>query len=93
MTRSSQTIESLPNPERFRLLIDSLDRSHGHLTVQRRGKLDHTVYLDEFTFHLATVWLAERHRRWPTSTNPYLLVSRLTAVDDTHSMISPEAIN
>ncbi|MCZ1006915.1 MULTISPECIES: hypothetical protein [Streptomyces] len=41
---------------------------------------------------MATEWLGERHRRWPTSANPYLLVTRRTAVDDTHPMINPTAI-
>lgn len=55
-------------------------------------ELDHTIYLDELTSRLASAWLAERYQRWPTSTNPYLLVTARTAVDDTHPMVCPNAI-
>ncbi|MER6421102.1 hypothetical protein [Streptomyces sp. NPDC001137] len=41
---------------------------------------------------LARWWRAERHRRWPTRTNPYLLVTVCTAVDDTHPAVNPQAI-
>lgn len=39
--------------------------------------------LDPFTADAVTAYLAERHRRWPASTNPYLLVSRNTATRTT----------
>ncbi|WP_425245543.1 hypothetical protein [Streptomyces sp. NEAU-NA10] len=42
---------------------------------------------------LATAWIAERYRRWPDSTNPYLIVSRETAVDDLHRPVSSDVIH
>jgi hypothetical protein len=47
----------------------------------RRGLLRHTLYLEQFTHRLAAEWLTYRHRRWPASTNPHLLVSQKTALD------------
>ena len=58
-------------------------RSSGSRSA-RPGRPAHTIYLDETTFSLATAWIAERHRRWPATTNPYLLVTQQTAADDTH---------
>ncbi|MFD6913554.1 site-specific integrase [Streptomyces virginiae] len=49
--------------------------------------------LDDLTQHLITRWLAERHRRWPASTNPHLLVTAQTSADDTHPKVNPQAIN
>jgi hypothetical protein len=57
------------------LLLADLDRAHGRL---RAG--DRVVYLDELTSELISDWIGERHRRWPHSSNPYLLVSRRTAM-------------
>ncbi|MFJ4777935.1 hypothetical protein [Streptomyces sp. NPDC088762] len=51
------------------LLLTDIDLAHGRLHV-RRGPARRTVLLDPFTRQLATDWLAERHRRWPASTNP-----------------------
>lgn len=42
------------------------------------------VYLDELTLTQATDWLRERHRRWPATTNPHLLVTQQTALMSTH---------
>ena len=52
----------------------------GHLLV-RRSTGRHTVYLDELTHTLAISWLRERHRRWPLTANPHLLVTGQTAAD------------
>ncbi|MFE5862153.1 hypothetical protein ACFQ77_16590 [Streptomyces virginiae] len=49
--------------------------------------------LDDLTQHLITRWLAERHRRWPASTNPHLLATAQTSADDTHPKVNPQAIN
>lgn len=72
------------------LLLEDLDRSRGQLRVRRRGRLDHIVYLDELTSELATSWLRERHRRWPRTGNPYLLVSRVSATDEAGPKMSTE---
>lgn len=61
--------------------------------MRRTGKPVHTVYLDELTYCLARQWLAERHRRWPATTSPYLLVTAHTATDDTQPLVSIQAIN
>jgi integrase len=64
------------------LHLADLDRAHGRLTVRRpTAGADRIVVLDELTLRLAGAWLRERARRWPHSTNPYLLVSQQTALD------------
>ncbi|GHD58113.1 hypothetical protein GCM10010317_046830 [Streptomyces mirabilis] len=62
------------------ILLDDLDRSTGRLRIRRLNRLDHEICLDEFALQLVKEWLTERHRRWPLSTNPYLIVSPLTAL-------------
>lgn len=62
------------------ILLDDLDRCTGRLRIRRPNRLDHVICLDEFALQLVKDWLAERHRRWPLSTNPYLIVSPLTAL-------------
>ncbi|WP_327579025.1 hypothetical protein [Streptomyces sp. NBC_00145] len=74
------------------LLIDDVDRAAGTLLVRRHGALAHTLYLDELTGRLLGLWLAERHRRWPASTNPHLLVTAHTAFDPNHPKVCAEAI-
>jgi integrase len=74
-------IHGLGKYELTRLLLADLDLSRGHLIV-RRDTGRHTVYLDELTHTLAIAWLLERHRRWPVTANPHLLVSQQTAADD-----------
>jgi site-specific recombinase XerC len=80
-------IHGLGKSETPRLLVEDLDLPAGSLLV-RRDLARHTVYLDELTQTLAIGWLRERHRRWPRSTNPHLLVSQQTAVMDTRPPIS-----
>ncbi|MGW3313418.1 hypothetical protein ACWDG9_43415 [Streptomyces sp. NPDC001073] len=70
-----------------RLRLDDLDRSKGRLRVGER-----TVYLDELTLQLAADWLADRHRQWPSSTNPHLLVTRRTAMHAGHLPVNKFAI-
>ncbi|MER5757671.1 hypothetical protein [Streptomyces sp. NPDC002082] len=60
------------------LLLADLDLAHGRATI-RRALNRRTIHLDPFTHQLAADWLAERHRRWPASTNPYLLTTGRTA--------------
>lgn len=75
-----------------RLRLEDLDRARGQLRVRRHGRLDHVIYLDELTMDLMTAWIIERVERWPDCTNPYLIVSRQTAVDDLHPPASIEVI-
>lgn len=64
-----------------------LDLPGGSLLIRRcLGR--HTVYLDELTRTLAIAWLRERHRRWPATANPHLLISQQTAAMDTLPPIS-----
>ncbi|MGW0732512.1 hypothetical protein [Streptomyces sp. NPDC002851] len=83
-------VHALAHDDLPSLLLNDLDRARGHLRVRRRGRLDHIVYLDELTTELATAWLRERHRRWPRTTNPHLLVSRVSAADEAGPKISTE---
>ena len=61
-----------------RLLLADLDPPGGRLVVRRPLAL-HTVYLDDLTRALAIAWIRERHRRWPVTANPHVLVSQQTA--------------
>jgi SAM-dependent methyltransferase len=56
------------------LPLDAIDLHNGRLAYDHRNRP-----LDEFTRNAATGYLAHRHRRWPTTTNPYLLVNHITA--------------
>jgi hypothetical protein len=69
------------------LLLEDLDLSRGQLAV-RRPTGTHTVYLDDLSRTLMTGWLRERHRCWPLTRNPHLLVTRHTAVDPAGPPIS-----
>ncbi len=80
-------IHGLGKRETPRLLLEDLDLPAGTLAV-RRELARHTLYLDELTHTLASAWLRERHRRWPRTANPHLLVSQQTAVMDTLPPIS-----
>jgi integrase len=68
------------------LLLTDLDLSRERLVVRRPGKR-HIIYLDELTYRCASAWIRERHRRWPVTSNPHLLINRWTAVDTTFSPI------
>ena len=80
-------IHGLGKGETPRLLLGDLDLPGGSLLV-RRDLGRHTVYLDELTHTLAIAWLRERHRRWPRTANPHLLVSQQTAAMGTLPPIS-----
>ncbi|WP_435217659.1 hypothetical protein [Streptomyces sp. bgisy034] len=81
------TVHALPGHEVRTLLTEDLDLSRGTLQI-RRGLPRHTVYLEEFTHQLAADWLTYRHRRWPASTNPHLLVSQHSALDQERPPVS-----
>jgi len=87
-------IHALRNVELVKLRLDDLDLARGRLTVHR-GTSRHTVYLDGLTHRLAVAWLRERQRRWPYTSNSYLLVSQQTspphyaATPATHADPSP----
>jgi integrase len=84
-------VHALPGHEIAHLLTNDLDLAAGRQVV-RRGRLRHTLYLEEFTHRLATQWMSERHRRWPSSINPHLLVTQRTALDPEHPFISVEVL-
>jgi hypothetical protein len=73
-------IHALGKKETTLMLLDDLDLPRGQLAV-RRPTGTHTVYLDDLSRTLMTGWLRERHRCWPLTRNPHLLVTRHTAVD------------
>jgi site-specific recombinase XerD len=70
-----------------------LDWSRARLRIRRPGRIDHLLYLDEFTLKLATAWALERRRRWPDSSNPNLFITRNTAVDDSGPPISDGVVS
>ncbi|MFJ8856439.1 hypothetical protein [Streptomyces sp. NPDC102437] len=45
----------------------------------RRPHGRHVVHLDDTTNALLHAWLRHRHRRWPRTANPYLLITQQTA--------------
>lgn len=85
-------IHALGKLEVPRLLLADLDLPAGRLLVRRPLAL-HTVYPDDLTRALATEWLRERHRRWPVSANPHLLISQQTAAMDTLPPVSAKVMN
>ena len=87
LTVALVAIHGLGKREVPRLLLADLDLPGGSLLI-RRGLARHTVYLDELTRTLAIAWLRERHRRWPATANPHLLISQQTAAMDTLPPIS-----
>ncbi|WP_240634122.1 MULTISPECIES: hypothetical protein [Streptomyces] len=62
------------------LLHADLDLPRERLVVRRRGRR-HVIYLDELTYQCASECAKERHRRWPATRNPHLLINRWTAAD------------
>ncbi|GGY05311.1 hypothetical protein GCM10010358_68390 [Streptomyces minutiscleroticus] len=79
-------VHALSGTDMRHLLLTDLDLPRERLIIRRPGKR-HIIYLDELTYRCASEWLRERHRRWPATTNPHLLINRWTAVDTTHSPI------
>ncbi|MFF2520177.1 hypothetical protein [Streptomyces sp. NPDC058086] len=69
--------------------LDELNRSTGRLRIRRPNRLDHEVCLDDFALRLVKDWLIERHRRWPLSSNPYLIVSPITALHVDRPAVGP----
>ena len=76
-------IHALGKLETARLLLSDLDLPAGRLVARRPDSRRHTLYLDELTHTLAIEWMRERHRQWPRTASPYLLVTRVTASDST----------
>ncbi|MEU9438945.1 hypothetical protein [Streptomyces sp. NPDC048252] len=58
--------------------LTALDLARATLRLQLRGQ-PHTVHLDTLTRHLLDDWLQTRHRQWPASPNPHLLVTTHSA--------------
>jgi integrase len=85
-------IHAIGKRECAQLKLDELDLARGTLLVRRTAGR-RTVYLDELTHQFAVAWLGERRRRWPTTANPHLLLSRQTADMDTRPPISTMVIN
>jgi site-specific recombinase XerD len=71
-------IHALGKKETTLLLTGDLDLPRGQLAV-RRPTGTHTVYLDDLSRTLITGWLRERHRCWPLTRNPHLLVTESNA--------------
>ncbi|MEU0720501.1 hypothetical protein ABZ498_25380 [Streptomyces lavendulocolor] len=84
-------VHALNGTDLRRLLLTDLDLSRERLVVRRRGKR-HIIYLDELTYRCASDWIRERHRRWPVTSNPHLLINRWTAVDTTHSITGMDTL-
>lgn len=85
-------IHGLGKKETAHLLLDDLDLSGGRLLIRRMPRR-HTVYLDELTYTLAIEWLRERHRRWPLTVNPHLLITGQTAADTINPPIAPTVMD
>jgi Phage integrase, N-terminal SAM-like domain len=85
-------IHGLGKQETTRLLAADLDLPSGRLAVRRHGSRHHTVYLDQLTHALAAGWMRERRRRWPRTSNPHLLITRVTASDENHPPVAHTVI-
>jgi len=85
-------IHGLGAAELTRLRLADLDLTRGRLRIRRQPG-SHQAYLDELTHNLARLWLRERRRRWPATTNPHLLISQQTAADRTGPPVSTLVIN
>jgi len=85
-------IHGLGKREVTELLLADIDLARGKLVARRPGGR-HVVHLDELTHRLALAWLRERHRRWPVTANPHLLVSQQTADMEAHPPISSMVVN
>ena len=85
-------IHGLGKQETARLLAADLNLAAGRLAVRRDDGRHHTVYLDELTSALAAGWMRERHRRWPRTTNPHLLITRVTASDENQPPVAHTVI-
>jgi hypothetical protein len=92
VTAALIAIHALGKKETALLLLEDLDLPRGQLAV-RRPTGTHTVYLDELSHELMTGWLRERHRCWPLTRNPHLLVTRHTAVDTAGPPIAPTVLD
>jgi hypothetical protein len=92
LTVALVAIHGLGKREVPRLLLADLDLPGGRLLVRRPLAL-HTVYLDDLTRTVAIAWFRERHRRWPATANPHLLVSQQTAAMDTLPPVSSMVMN
>jgi hypothetical protein len=92
LTVALVAIHGLGKREVPRLLLTDLDLPGGRLLVRRPLAL-HTVYLDDLTRALAIAWLRERHRRWPATANPHLLISQQTTAMDTFPPVSSMVMN
>ncbi|GAA3132633.1 hypothetical protein GCM10020255_006800 [Rhodococcus baikonurensis] len=71
-------IHALTIEEIIDLRLDQINRTSGRATIVR-PHTRHTVWFDQLTTELLHSWLAYRHVRWPSSANPYLLISGYTA--------------
>ncbi|MFG2716377.1 hypothetical protein ACGFX2_38520 [Streptomyces goshikiensis] len=94
LTWIESTLAALPEPlgdevEQWVEAIRGQGRHEGELRSYEdirihRGLLRRTLYLEELTHRITADWLDYRHRRWPASTNPHLLVSQRSALDPDH---------
>ncbi|MEV7123923.1 hypothetical protein [Kitasatospora griseola] len=87
LTVALAAVHAISGDDISTILTADVDLARGTLEV-RRGLLRHTLYLEEFTHRLASEWMVYRHRRWPASTNPHLLVSQKTALDPDRPPVS-----
>jgi hypothetical protein len=85
-------IHGLGKQEATRLLAADLDLACGQLAVRRDGSRHDSVYLDQLTHALAVGWMRERRRRWPQTSNPHLLITRVTASDENQPPVAHTVI-
>ncbi|WP_369394683.1 hypothetical protein AB5J72_49670 [Streptomyces sp. CG1] len=93
LTFAPTAVHALSTHDQRGLLLYDLDRAAGTLLVRRHGALTHNLYLDDLTGRLVTLRLAERHRHWPASTSPLLLITAHTAFAPSYPRVGAETIN
>ncbi|KAB2588675.1 hypothetical protein F5983_30895 [Streptomyces arboris] len=79
-------VHAVPVHELRTILTCDLDLARGTLVICR-GLRWHTLHLEELTHQIAADWLDYRHRRWPASANPRLIVSQRSALDPDHPAV------
>ncbi|MEU5106720.1 hypothetical protein AB0H07_31390 [Streptomyces sp. NPDC021354] len=58
------------------LQLDDVDLGNRRLTIAGR-----TRPMDDLTHQMLLAWLDYRHRRWPNTANPHLLINQMTALE------------
>ncbi|EDY53104.1 conserved hypothetical protein [Streptomyces clavuligerus] len=91
LTIALAAVHAVPGRDMRAILTADVNLARGTVEI-RRGLLRHTLYMEELTHRLTAEWLSYRHRRWPASSNPHLLVTQKSALDPDQPAVSIGAL-